>query len=234
MHDFSGDEINSIDLSENHKFLVTGDDEGRVNIIDLTTDKIYKKMTKQHSAICMSVRFRPKKSWDVWSGGMDSKIYEWDFSRGSVNSIYDMTPKEPSASQMFNPPFVYTTAISEDGKWIAAGLGDSTIQLISPRSKKSPAQEIRLQNGHNMSVNCLSFIQPTQLLSGSANGKLAIWGGFEEKTGSTLDPIHQLKLEGPIDKLDCLETYLVQGQTWIAASGASSQLEQGALCLYTI
>lgn len=27
----------------------------------------------------------------VWSGGMDSKVYEWDFSRGVPTNIYDMS-----------------------------------------------------------------------------------------------------------------------------------------------
>lgn len=58
----------------------------------------------------MSVKFRVKKSWEgkvqnitktrlsffnneyiVWSGGMDSKLYEWDFSRGLPTNIYDMS-----------------------------------------------------------------------------------------------------------------------------------------------
>lgn len=27
----------------------------------------------------------------VWSGGMDSKLYEWDFSRGAPVNIHDMS-----------------------------------------------------------------------------------------------------------------------------------------------
>lgn len=58
---------------------------------------------------------------------------------------------------MFNPPFVYNVATSSDGEWIAASLGDSTIQLISPlnKKKKSNHTEIRLEHGHNSMVNCL-------------------------------------------------------------------------------
>jgi hypothetical protein len=39
----------------------------------------------------MSAKFRAKKTWEVWSGGMDSKVYEWDFSRGLPTNIYDMS-----------------------------------------------------------------------------------------------------------------------------------------------
>lgn len=110
---------------------------------------------------------------------MDSKLYEWDFSRGLPTKIYDMSKymlffnlakellyekfiyieaKEPSAAQMFNPPFVYKVATSPDGEWIAASLGDSTIQLLSPpnkKQKKFDLKEVRLEDGHNSMVNCL-------------------------------------------------------------------------------
>jgi hypothetical protein len=67
--------------------------------------------------------------------------------------------KEPSAAQMFNPPFVYSVSTSSDGKWIGASLGDGTIQLLSPQGKKraknSVPEDVRLQNGHNSMINCL-------------------------------------------------------------------------------
>lgn len=234
-YEFSQDEINSIDLNENNKFLATADDEGCVNIIDLNTDKIYKKTKKKHQTICMAVKFRPKKSWDVWSGGMDSKVFEWDFSRGSVTNIYEMTAEEPSTAQMFNPPFVYSLAISSDGKWVAASLGDSTIQLISPPSKKTKTTtKIRLENGHNSMVNCLSFIEPTKLLSGAANGKLAIWSNLDEKAGPTLNPTHLIQLEGPIQRFNWLESYSIDRKAFVAAAGVGSTSESGALCLYAI
>ncbi|KAG1444816.1 hypothetical protein G6F56_010143 [Rhizopus delemar] len=183
----------------------------------------------------MAVKFRPKKSWDVWSGGMDSKVFEWDFSRGSVTNIYEMTAEEPSTAQMFNPPFVYSLAISSDGKWVAASLGDSTIQLISPPSKKTKTTtKIRLENGHNSMVNCLSFIEPTKLLSGAANGKLAIWSNLDEKAGPTLNPTHLIQLEGPIQRFNWLESYSIDRKAFVAAAGVGSTSESGALCLYAI
>lgn len=106
---------------------------------------------------------------------MDSKLYEWDFSRGAPVNIHDMSKwdrvslkrsvlimcvhtgaKEPSAAQMFNPPFVYKVTTSPDGEWVAASLGDSTIQLLSPPNKKQKKmRDVRLEDGHNSMVNCL-------------------------------------------------------------------------------
>ncbi|CAO3642987.1 unnamed protein product [Mucor fragilis] len=233
VYEFSNDEINSIDVNENNKFLATADDEGVVNIVDLGSHKIYKKTSKKHSSICMSAKFRAKKSWEVWSGGMDSKVYEWDFSRGLPTNIYDMTPKEPSATQMFNPPFVYKIATSPDGEWVAASLGDSTIQLLAPPNKKQKKhlQEIRLENGHNSMVNCLSFLTGDKplLISGAANGRVTIWDHKNE-----LEPLGGMfQLDGGLGKLNSLKAFDMDGNLYIATAGTSKS-NDGALHIYQL
>ncbi|KAG2199664.1 hypothetical protein INT47_005189 [Mucor saturninus] len=233
-YEFSNDEINSIDVNENNKYLATADDDGVVNVIDLGSHKIHKKSSKKHNNICMSVSFRAKKSWEVWSGGMDSKLYEWDFSRGLPTNIYDMNSKEPTTAQMFNPPFVYKVATSPDGEWIAASLGDSTIQLLSPPNKKQKRfelKEIRLSDGHNSMVNCLSFLTGTKnelnLISGAANGRVAIWNP------SSKTPIQQMyKLDDAIGKVNDLEAYMFGDHVQIAVAGTGESGDLGALKVY--
>ncbi|GAN07531.1 conserved hypothetical protein [Mucor ambiguus] len=233
VYEFSNDEINSIDINENNKFLVTADDEGVVNIVDLGTHKIYKKTSKKHNSICMSAKFRAKKPWEVWSGGMDSKIYEWDFSRGLPTNIYDMTPKEPSATQMFNPPFVYKITTSPDGEWVAASLGDSTIQLIAPPNKKHKKhlREIRLEDGHNSMVNCLSFLtgDKSLLISGAANGRVTIWDHNNEKTPL----VGMFQLNDGLGKLNNLKAFDMDGALYIATAG-TSKCNDGALQIYQL
>ncbi|RCI05367.1 WD repeat-containing protein 53 [Rhizopus stolonifer] len=225
-YEFSQDEINQIDVHENNQFLATADDEGSIQIIDLNTHKIHKKTSKKHSNICMTVKFRPKKPWEVWSGGMDSKVYNWDFSRGLPTHIYDMSQKEASAKQMFNPPFVHTMAISPDGTWIAAGLGDTSIQLISPPSKKQKTQiEKRLEDGHNTMVNCLSFLTHEQLLSGSTNGRVTLWNI------TSLDK-QVFQLDHSMGKLNSLQAWM-HDRIEFAAAGTSIH-HAGALNIYTI
>ncbi|KAI9473690.1 MAG: WD40-repeat-containing domain protein [Benjaminiella poitrasii] len=238
-YEFSNDEINSIDIHENNKFLSTADDEGVVNIIDLNSHKIYKKSAKKHNNICMSVKFRAKKSWDVWSGGMDSKVYEWDFSRGLPTNIYDMTPKEPSSAQMFNPPFVYALDISNDGEWIAAGLGDTSIQLLSPPNKKQKRRdllELRLENGHNAMVSCLSFLidsnKKTSLISGSSNGRITVWNPIDTDESQRI--VNMFKLDNSIGKLNAFKAYDNENQIHIAAAGTSQSSNSGALSIYQL
>lgn len=232
-YNFSQEEINDIDVNENNKFLATADDNGVVNVIDLSTHKIYKKTTKKHNSICMSVKFRAKKSWEVWSGGMDSKLYEWDFSRGAPVNIHDMSAKEPSAAQMFNPPFVYKVATSPDGEWVAASLGDSSIQLLSPPNKKQKKmRDVRLVDGHNSMVNCLSFTTTTDkslnLISGAANGRISLWNPTAE------EPLQKMyQLDKSIGKVNSLASFMMGDELRIAVAG-TSQSNAGALKLYQL
>lgn len=77
----------------------------------------------------------------------------------SIKPFY-ADPIEGSSPQIFNPPFVYSLQISADGQWIAAGLGDGSIQLQhqGPSKEKSKGKRTigkRLYDGHNHLVNCL-------------------------------------------------------------------------------
>ncbi|KAI8340517.1 WD40-repeat-containing domain protein [Chlamydoabsidia padenii] len=157
-YDFSGDEINSIDINQKQTHLATADDKGEVKVVDLVNHKIYKKLNKKHGNICMSVKFSQRKAWEVWSGGLDCKVYQWDFSKGKPLNIFDTNSTEPTSAQMFNPPFVYALETSNDGQWIVTGLGDSSIQLYDFGDKKSKLADpiiTHLENGHSNMVNCL-------------------------------------------------------------------------------
>ncbi|KAI8089354.1 WD40-repeat-containing domain protein [Halteromyces radiatus] len=254
-YDFSSDEINSIDVNGKHTYLATADDNGEVKIIDLATHTIFKKMTKKHGNLCMSVKFSQRMTWEVWSGGLDCKIYRWDYSRGKPLDIINTTSSEPSASQMFNPPFVYTLGSSLDGNWIAAGLGDASIQLFNFGDKKKKKQqldtnprEIRLENGHTNMVNCLSFLPLldgnntfAHLLSGSVNGSLALWR-LPHHLDDVTDHHHQLQetlekyqLDDSIARLNHLESYSLDGtSTQLAVAGVGTQCNLGVLNLYSL
>ncbi|CAO3635158.1 unnamed protein product [Cunninghamella blakesleeana] len=250
-YDFSTDEINSIDVNKNHTFLTTADDKGEVKVVDLQNHKIYKKLTKKHKNICMSSKFNSQKPWEVWSGGMDSKVYRWDFSKGTLVDIFDMAPEQPSSSQMFNPPFVYTLSTSPDGKWLVAGLGDTSLQLFDLTKTKKKGDDplsIRLEDGHSNMVNCLSFLSPTKeyplrIISGSASGGLSLWqlskdqlsNGHQDKK---IEPSKKYQLDGTsVTRLNSIEILNINDeddtiQMAIGAVGTTSQ--PGTLNIYTI
>ncbi|SAM09508.1 hypothetical protein [Absidia glauca] len=249
-YSFSGDEINSIDINQKQTFLATADDNGEVKVIDLLNHKIHKKLTKKHGNICMSVKFSQRKAWEVWSGGLDCKVYQWDFSKGKPLNILSTSPVEATAAQMFNPPFVYTLETSLDGQWIAAGLGDASIQLLDfggKKAKKGDPTTMRLDDGHSNMVNCLSFLpsqseSSSQLISGSVNGSLALWQlpqHKEQRTGSETagaQLLEKYQLDKSIGRLNQLETYSMDGQKTLLAAAAVGGLHNdgGVLNIYSL
>ncbi|KAI9499328.1 WD40-repeat-containing domain protein [Zychaea mexicana] len=246
---FSQDEINSIDIHSNGKYLATADDQGEVKVIDLERHKPYKKLVKKHDNICMAVRFRAKKPWEVWSGGLDCRLFQWDFSRGVPVNGYDTNANEASSAQMFNPPFVYSIDTSPTGNWVAAGLGDCSIQVLGEvggsKKKKKQTCHARLMDAHTNLVNCLCFLPQgqedgssfEQLLSGSANGILARWELNEEQIQASdmLAAKSTYQLDNSVARLNWIESCGTEGNAYrIAAAGVGNQTNQGTLNIYSI
>ncbi|ORX57412.1 WD40 repeat-like protein [Hesseltinella vesiculosa] len=241
-YNFSNDEINAIAINKKNSFLATADDEGDVHIVDLSTHKLYKKQIKSHSSICMSVKFHPRKAWEVWSGGSDSKVIHRDFSKGRPLDIFNMADIAPSSNQMFNPPFVYALDVSPHGDWLAAGLGDASIQLVQLTDQKYralPNAELgpRLLDGHSYMVSCLSFFASNDndepfLLSGSANGSLALWDLKDATLQHTfeMDPASMTRLNAVL----ALPGTSGEQQQCVAAGVLGAQGTQGALNVYNL
>ncbi|KAH9309752.1 hypothetical protein KI387_037663, partial [Taxus chinensis] len=93
--------------------------------------------------ICSSVQFHQWRPWEVISGGLDSKILRWDFSRGRVHTMIDLgaivasnANSDMSATQICNPPFVHALAVPEgildrgNNQIIAVARGDGAIEII--------------------------------------------------------------------------------------------------------
>ena len=55
---FNSDEINSICVSPNGRFLAAADDAGDVKIVDANTWQLFKSMRGAHENICSSSAFR--------------------------------------------------------------------------------------------------------------------------------------------------------------------------------
>ncbi|ORY96936.1 quinon protein alcohol dehydrogenase-like superfamily [Syncephalastrum racemosum] len=225
--EFSKDEINHIDINAKGTFLATADDEGEIKIVDLQSHKIHKKMYKKHANIAMSVAFHPQKSWEVWSGGLDCKLFTWDFSMGKLKNVFDTVI--PDGGAMFNPPFVHSLTIGASCGTVAAGLGDGSLMLVT--GAKAKQQVTRIPDAHTNLVNCLSFITRGRLLTGSANGQVGLW---DTNTKSS-EPLARYQLDSAdLTRLNWLETYAVDDTQYVAAAGIGSSPEQGALCIYSI
>lgn len=109
--------------------LVAGDDEGCVQVVDLSVNA--KRMSIEgHENICSSVCISPYCENEVFSGGMDCHVKSWDLDAGIV--FWDQTMDAFSEQQMMNPPMVHEVSCPETSSWsglLAAARGDGVIFL---------------------------------------------------------------------------------------------------------
>ncbi|KND00909.1 uncharacterized protein SPPG_04009 [Spizellomyces punctatus DAOM BR117] len=185
------DEINHIALNEKRTFLATADDSGHVTVTDLRTTRVFKRFRQRHENLATCVRFQPNRSWDVWSGGMDSTLIHWDFSKGCpVEQFPFATSEQSQSAQSVNPPFVHSLEFSPDARLLAAGLGDGSVALLNVSGKKnadaerstrkgrsSSALKARLMDGHSWAVSAVTFprCERGPLLSGGIDGNIVLW-----------------------------------------------------------
>ena len=124
------DEINQITLNDKSNFLAAGDDSGEIQIFELPCAKLFKTLSRRHTAFCCCVQFRPKRPWELVSGGMDYNIFNWDFSSG--RSVCQISAQELGATEEtgtgnsynVNPPFVNSIHMAPNSRAFACGLGE--------------------------------------------------------------------------------------------------------------
>ncbi|KAK7247185.1 hypothetical protein RIF29_42062 [Crotalaria pallida] len=143
-YNYNKEEINQITCNSKSSFLAAADDGGEVKIIDIRQQCLYKTLRAGHTSICSSVQFLPWRSWEVISGGLDSTLLMWDFSKGRPNKVADFGLIDVSSSmagQCLNPAFIHAIAVPEVDmldkldKVCAVARGDGVINLINIESE---------------------------------------------------------------------------------------------------
>ncbi|KAL3617013.1 hypothetical protein CASFOL_039407 [Castilleja foliolosa] len=153
-YNYNKDEINQIAWHPKSSFVAAADDAGDVKIIDVHQRCLYKTLRAGHNillimltlltliclgnfyAICSSVQFLPWRSWEVITGGLDSKLVMWDFSKGRPNTIMDFG-MEGNAGQCCNPAFVHALIVPDldivdkVGKICVTARGDGVVSIIN-------------------------------------------------------------------------------------------------------
>ncbi|CAL5221404.1 g3589 [Coccomyxa viridis] len=133
---FNSDEVNSISVSPNGRFLAAADDAGDVKIIDASTWQLFKSMRGAHDNICSSGVFRPHHPWELLTGSLDASVKRWNFSQGRSVRHWRMEPtEEHNSSQAFNPPLVHSVAVAcahwarQLGRLVAVARGDGLVAV---------------------------------------------------------------------------------------------------------
>lgn len=151
-YNYNRDEINQIAVSSKG-FLAAADDSGDVKIVNTIQKCLYKRLREAHTSICSSVQFIPWRPWTAITGGLDSKLAAWDFSKGRTLFSIDYGSPElqngsssGSAGQCFNPAFVHSVAVSEEGilgglyKVCAVARGDGAVDVVDLEYELAPAK----------------------------------------------------------------------------------------------
>ncbi|ELT92232.1 hypothetical protein CAPTEDRAFT_171404 [Capitella teleta] len=176
--EFNDDEINQICLNEKEEFLSACDDSGVIRVINLVERKVQKTLRK-HSNICATVCFRPKRPWELISGGYDSHLMQWDFSKGRsfcrINLEDYGHPPDNLDSYLVSPPFIHMLALSPDGSMLACGTENALVHLFSA-SKKNLAY-LHTLRAHISGVCQVHFpaFQSDMLISGGNDGNILFW-----------------------------------------------------------
>ncbi|ESR62778.1 hypothetical protein CICLE_v10015641mg [Citrus x clementina] len=142
-YNYNKEEINQIVCNPKSSFLACADDGGDVKIIDIRQHCLYKTLRAGHSSICSSVQFIPWKPWEVISGGLDSKLVMWDFSKGRPNKIvnFGLPENNGNSGQCYNPAFVHAIAIPDADmldktkKICVVAKGDGVVDVINIESE---------------------------------------------------------------------------------------------------
>ncbi|KAL4563336.1 hypothetical protein LXL04_027377 [Taraxacum kok-saghyz] len=169
---YNKEEINQITCNSKSSFLAAADDGGDIKIIDIGQKCLYKTLRAAHQSICSSVQFLPWRPWEVITGGLDSKLIMWDFSKGRPFKVMDLGKSDPesssSGSQCFNPAFVHAIAVPEVDmlerldKICVVARGDGVVDVINIESQfkpresgqsKSKEKSKSKSNGNHLSLN---------------------------------------------------------------------------------
>ncbi|XP_052182516.1 uncharacterized protein LOC127795102 isoform X2 [Diospyros lotus] len=144
-YNYNKEEINQITCNSRSCFLAAADDGGDVKIIDIQQQCLYKTLKAGHASICSSVQFLPWRSWEVITGGLDSKLVMWDFSKGRPYKVLDFgvpdTNGGGSGGQYLNPAFVHAIAVPEVdiadrlGKVYVIARGDGVVDVMDIESE---------------------------------------------------------------------------------------------------
>nr|XP_016511296.1 PREDICTED: WD repeat-containing protein 53 [Nicotiana tabacum] len=144
-YNYNKDEINQIACNSKSSYLAAADDSGDVKIIDIRQSRMYKTLRAGHTSICSSAQFIPWRPWEVITGGLDSKLVLWDFSKGRPQTIWDFgtldTGNKGNMGQCLNPAFVHALAVPEADvvdkfeKICVVARGDGVVSVIKVESE---------------------------------------------------------------------------------------------------
>lgn len=183
------EEINCIDLHQSEEFISLCEDSGDVFVIDVRSKRPFKKPRERHSNVASVCKFLPiNKRWNLFSGGMDEMLFQWDFSRGSVISRHQFSSDVNSSTRFVNPSHVHSIAINPNDNMAAVGLGNGTVKLFTPQKNSKLIEEHKVDTikAHSWSVTALEFSTQGTLISAGIDKKV-VFNDVSTKTSKNFE-----------------------------------------------
>ncbi|KAK2975162.1 hypothetical protein RJ640_017375, partial [Escallonia rubra] len=145
-YNYNKEEINQIVCNSKSAFVAAADDGGDVKIIDIRQKCLYKTLRAGHKMYSFFLGDNGKVAlFAVITGGLDSKLVMWDFSKGRPCKILDFgipgAETRDNAGQCFNPAFIHAIAVPEVDMWEKLGRicvvarGDGGVDVIDIESE---------------------------------------------------------------------------------------------------
>jgi len=144
--------------------LAAADDTGAVTVVRASDGMLYRKLDKQHTNICSSVKWHPSEKTCLVSGALDSTIVTWDAHKKKCLA----RDKFAAAPGGANPPLAHCVDLSPDGNTVVTAVGDGSVVLSSWRQLRRTAV---LAEGHAAAASAVCFMH---------NGKQVVSGGVDE------------------------------------------------------
>eukprot|EP00127_Corallochytrium_limacisporum_P004715 Clim_evm69s172 gene=Clim_evmTU69s172 len=131
------EEVNEVTIHWKGMYMAAPDDAGEICVYDLDSRKQFKRLSRGHSNIVSSACFRPRKPYDLITGGMDQQVILWDISRGRHTAREQFTA-EATDGGLLNPPMIHCVDVNPSGTYALAAAEDGEIKVLGlPSGKKS-------------------------------------------------------------------------------------------------
>jgi WD40 repeat protein len=152
--------VQSVSLSRDGKWLVTGSSDGTARLWESATGKEVRAF-RVHGGPIYSVALCAAAKWLATSGGYDKTARLWEVASGREVRVF----QGHSGS-------VNSVSLSADGKWLVTGSGDKTARLW----EVATGREIRRFLGHDVGVFKVSLSADARwLVTGTIDKTAHLW-----------------------------------------------------------
>ena len=160
-------EVNSVALSGDGRYIVSGSRDGTVAVWDLQTGARLHELTGHQGGVTSVALSGDGRH--IVSGSRDGTVAVWDLQTGA--RLHELTGHQDG---------VTSVALSGDGRYIVSGSGDGTVAVWDLQT----GARLHELTGHQGGVNSVALSGDGRyIVSGSDDGTVAVW---DLQTGARL------------------------------------------------